>query len=193
MGGDAGNALRLCQTVAIGRPLFLYGPYRRAGHCTTSSNEAFDASLRMRDPRWGLRNLDALVAAADGFVLDRIVVMPANNLSIALRRRWRKSIDGGHPRRRGRFHTCAMRRRPMIRRHFGHFRAAGAGFAARRSRRASPPSTMRIRPACDRARGSAWPRKRADRPATRRLRCGPRRIADTRHPPAALGRFPQPH
>jgi predicted RNA-binding protein with PUA-like domain len=70
-----------------GAPLFLYGPYRRTGHPTASSNEAFDASLKMRDPRWGLRDLHAVVAAAEGFVLDRVVEMPANNLSIILRRR----------------------------------------------------------------------------------------------------------
>lgn len=69
-----------------GAPLFLYGPYHRAGHPTAPTNEAFDASLKMRDPRWGLRDLDECIAAADGFVLDRIVEMPANNLSIVLRR-----------------------------------------------------------------------------------------------------------
>ncbi len=70
-----------------GAPLFLYGPYRRADHPTAESNEAFDASLKMRDPRWGLRDLDEVVAAAEGFWLDRVVEMPANNLSVILRRR----------------------------------------------------------------------------------------------------------
>ncbi|WP_442680899.1 DUF938 domain-containing protein [Sphingomonas sp. ASY06-1R] len=69
-----------------GAPLFLYGPYRRAGHPTASSNEAFDAALKARDPRWGLRDLEAVVAAADGFALDRVIDMPANNLSVVLRR-----------------------------------------------------------------------------------------------------------
>jgi hypothetical protein len=69
-----------------GAPLFLYGPYHRANHPTAPSNQAFDASLKMRDPRWGLRDLDKVVAAADSFVLDRVVEMPANNLSIILRR-----------------------------------------------------------------------------------------------------------
>ncbi|TVV75773.1 DUF938 domain-containing protein [Sphingomonas solaris] len=67
-----------------GAPLLLYGPYRRAGHPTAPSNEAFDGSLRARDPRWGLRDLDEVVAAADGFVLDSVVEMPANNLSVIL-------------------------------------------------------------------------------------------------------------
>ena len=52
-----------------------------------ASNDAFDASLKMRDLRWGLRELDEVVAAADGFLLDRVVEMPANNLSIIFRRR----------------------------------------------------------------------------------------------------------
>ena len=69
-----------------GAPLFLYGPYRHASRRTAPSNEAFDASLKRRDPRWGLRDLDDVIAAADGFVLDRVVDMPANNLSIILRR-----------------------------------------------------------------------------------------------------------
>jgi len=70
-----------------GAPLFLYGPYRRAGYHSAASNDAFDASLKMRDLRWGLRELDEVVAAADGFLLDRVVEMPANNLSIIFRRR----------------------------------------------------------------------------------------------------------
>lgn len=72
-----------------GAPLFLYGPFRRSGHPTAPSNEAFDAALKARDPRWGLRDLDTVIAAADGFVPDRIVEMPANNLSLILRRHQR--------------------------------------------------------------------------------------------------------
>jgi hypothetical protein len=65
---------------------FLYGPYRRAGVPTAPSNESFDASLRARDPQWGLRQLEAVVAAAYGFRLERVVEMPANNLTIVFRR-----------------------------------------------------------------------------------------------------------
>jgi hypothetical protein len=66
-----------------GAPLYLYGPYRRAGVETAPSNEAFDESLKARDPEWGLRELDAVEAEAGkrGLQLDRIVEMPANNLS----------------------------------------------------------------------------------------------------------------
>jgi len=71
-----------------GGPLFLYGPYRRAGTAIAPSNEAFDASLRSRDPRWGLRDLEAVVGLAEtaGFALEAVHEMPANNLSIVLRR-----------------------------------------------------------------------------------------------------------
>lgn len=67
--------------------LFLYGPYRRGDRPAAPSNEAFDASLRARDPRWGLRSVEAVseAARARGFRLDEIVEMPANNLSLVLR------------------------------------------------------------------------------------------------------------
>ena len=67
-----------------GGVLFLYGPYRRFGRHTAPSNEAFDASLRARDPQWGVRDLEAVeeCAAAAGLRLNEIVEMPANNLSV---------------------------------------------------------------------------------------------------------------
>ncbi|MBV8686085.1 MAG: DUF938 domain-containing protein [Alphaproteobacteria bacterium] len=72
-----------------GAPLILYGPYRRDGVPTAPSNEAFDASLRARNPAWGLRALDAVEseAEANGLALDRVVEMPTNNLTIMFRRR----------------------------------------------------------------------------------------------------------
>jgi hypothetical protein len=71
-----------------GAPLILSGPYRRAGVPTAPSNEAFDRSLRSRDPEWGLRMLEQVEAEAapNGLVLERVVEMPANNI-IALFRR----------------------------------------------------------------------------------------------------------
>lgn len=71
-----------------GAPLVLYGPYKRGGIHTAASNEAFDASLRSRDASWGVRDLDAVVEEAEtvGLELDEIVEMPANNLSVVLRR-----------------------------------------------------------------------------------------------------------
>ena len=71
-----------------GAPLFLYGPYRRAGVETVPSNEAFDESLKSRNPEWGLRDLEAVVAEAEkhGLGLDAVVEMPANNLSVIFRK-----------------------------------------------------------------------------------------------------------
>lgn len=69
--------------------LYLYGPYIRDGVGTAPSNLAFDASLKARDPRWGLRRLEDVVAAAEAEALrfDRLVEMAANNLSVIFRRR----------------------------------------------------------------------------------------------------------
>lgn len=72
--------------LAPGAPLILYGPYRRRDAPLADSNEAFDLSLKQRDPGWGLRQVDDVVAAAQGFVLQRLVEMPANNLILVLRR-----------------------------------------------------------------------------------------------------------
>lgn len=68
--------------------LFLYGPFRRDGAHTAPSNEAFDADLRARDPRWGIRDLETVQALArdTGFVFAEEVAMPANNLSLVFRR-----------------------------------------------------------------------------------------------------------
>lgn len=69
--------------------LFLYGPYRRFGRHTAPSNEAFDSSLRERDPEWGVRDLEIVVETAErhGFGLSEVVEMPANNLSVVFMRK----------------------------------------------------------------------------------------------------------
>ena len=71
-----------------GAPLYLYGPMKVDGRCTTESNEAFDESLRARDPSWGIRDMEDVAAAgrARGLVLSRVLAMPANNFSLVLRR-----------------------------------------------------------------------------------------------------------
>ena len=76
------------QFLPSGAPLYLYGAYRREGAETAPSNEAFDQSLRARNPEWGLRQLEDVAAAADGrgLRLDRVVEMPANNLSVIFRK-----------------------------------------------------------------------------------------------------------
>jgi SAM-dependent methyltransferase len=71
-----------------GAPLYLYGPYRQQGIATAESNEAFDVSLKSRNPQWGLRHLDDVAALAHeaGFSAPTVTPMPANNLSVAFRR-----------------------------------------------------------------------------------------------------------
>lgn len=68
--------------------LFLYGPYKRQGAHTAPSNAEFDASLRERDARWGVRDLEAVAnaAGAAGFAAPLVEDMPANNLSLIFRR-----------------------------------------------------------------------------------------------------------
>jgi SAM-dependent methyltransferase len=68
--------------------LYLYGPYRRAGHPTAASNEDFDRDLKSRNPAWGLRALEdvAALAARHGFAAPTVVEMPANNLSVVFRK-----------------------------------------------------------------------------------------------------------
>ena len=71
-----------------GAPLYLYGPFRQPAKPIAPSNAVFDEDLRNRDPRWGLRDLDEVAASAGyhGFVLARVVEMPANNLSVIFRK-----------------------------------------------------------------------------------------------------------
>ena len=67
--------------------LVLYGPYRESDEPLAPSNAAFDESLKARDPAWGLRELDEVVALAKShrLHLTRRVEMPANNLMLLFR------------------------------------------------------------------------------------------------------------
>jgi hypothetical protein len=61
--------------------LALYGPFKVGGQHTAPSNASFDASLRQRDPQWGIRDLEAVASLADDHQLGlrERVEMPANN------------------------------------------------------------------------------------------------------------------
>lgn len=74
--------------LAPGGVLLLYGPYRVDGVPTAPSNLAFDADLRTRNPRWGLRHLADVVAAAAAvdLALREPIAMPANNLLLVFGR-----------------------------------------------------------------------------------------------------------
>jgi SAM-dependent methyltransferase len=68
--------------------LFVYGPFRYGGQYTSYSNQSFDAALRDRDPRSGIRDFEALdtLAVAAGLALLEDAAMPANNQTLV----WRK-------------------------------------------------------------------------------------------------------
>lgn len=67
-----------------GAPLILYGPWVQSDVPTASSNQAFDLSLRDRDPRWGLRLVEDFAAEAGlrGLQLSERRPMPSNNLML---------------------------------------------------------------------------------------------------------------
>ena len=68
--------------------LALYGPFSLGGIHTAPSNEAFDQSLRSRDPAWGVRDRDDIAreAKANGLTLLREIEMPANNMILLFER-----------------------------------------------------------------------------------------------------------
>ncbi|MEO3679916.1 DUF938 domain-containing protein [Rheinheimera fenheensis] len=61
--------------------LCIYGPFNYNGRFTSSSNQAFDASLKSRDPKMGIRDIEAVLPLAQqqGFTLQQDIAMPANN------------------------------------------------------------------------------------------------------------------
>ena len=82
--GLAQGAARL---LAAGGLLILYGPFLE-GADSAPSNLDFSASLKARDPRWGVReraDVEALFAAS-GFATFARIAMPANNQMLAFQR-----------------------------------------------------------------------------------------------------------
>src|SRR5262249_22081530 len=79
----AGALCRGASKILIsGAVLALYGPFRRGGLHTSPSNEAFDRLLQAQNPGWGVRNLEDIAESAtkEGFQLQEVCAMPANNL-----------------------------------------------------------------------------------------------------------------
>jgi SAM-dependent methyltransferase len=74
--------------LARGGVLVLYGPFKIGGAHTAPSNAAFDEDLRRRDPAWGLRDLEAVIAeaSANGLTFLERVAMPANNQTLVFRK-----------------------------------------------------------------------------------------------------------
>ncbi|MCE3289699.1 MAG: hypothetical protein K0R83_1711 [Caulobacter sp.] len=76
------------RVLPAGGVLVTYGPYLEDAVDTAPSNLAFDASLKSRNPAWGIRRREDLetLAAAHGLDLQARIAMPANNLSLVFRR-----------------------------------------------------------------------------------------------------------
>ncbi len=74
--------------LSSGGLLVTYGPYRFDGAFTSPSNADFDASLRARDPSWGVRDVTELARAAleHGLLHEQVIAMPANNHLLVFRR-----------------------------------------------------------------------------------------------------------
>jgi cyclopropane fatty-acyl-phospholipid synthase-like methyltransferase len=69
--------------------LCVYGPFRYGGRYTSDSNAEFDAYLKARDPRSGIRDFEALerLAHEQRLALSADHPMPANNRTLVWRRR----------------------------------------------------------------------------------------------------------
>jgi hypothetical protein len=76
-----GEKLAFAAAAATSFTLAIYGPFNYGGDFTSDSNRAFDASLRARDPRMGIRDFEAVNGLARGIGLELIadIAMPANN------------------------------------------------------------------------------------------------------------------
>lgn len=61
--------------------VIVYGPFNEGGRFSSDSNREFDGSLKLRDLRSGIRDIEAVDALASAIGLTRVnvVAMPANN------------------------------------------------------------------------------------------------------------------
>lgn len=77
--------------------LIVYGPFRIHGEHTSESNATFDASLKSRNPAWGVRDLEAVseLAAQSGFTLTERIAMPANNQTLVFTLSARSEVELG--------------------------------------------------------------------------------------------------
>ena len=73
--------------LTVGGVLYLYGPFKQGGIHTAPSNAAFDESLQSRNPEWGVRDLEEIIAVAarHHLELQQVYPMPANNLSVVFK------------------------------------------------------------------------------------------------------------
>lgn len=78
----------LPEVLAADAVVSVYGPFNYGGVFTSDSNTAFDADLKSRDPKMGLRDFEAVdaLAQAVGLRLVQDYALPANNRCIVWRR-----------------------------------------------------------------------------------------------------------
>ncbi|MBF1999787.1 MAG: DUF938 domain-containing protein [Synechococcales cyanobacterium M58_A2018_015] len=83
--GLMAGARRILPTGGV---LYLYGPFKQNGRHTAASNAAFDTGLQLQNPEWGVRDLEAVVAAAQAqqFQFVKTYTMPAHNLSVVFQK-----------------------------------------------------------------------------------------------------------
>jgi hypothetical protein len=76
------------RTLLPGGFLLTYGPYRFRDAPFAPSNEAFDETLKSRDPSFGIRDVEDLDTLANKVGLSReaTIVMPANNHCLVFRK-----------------------------------------------------------------------------------------------------------
>ena len=76
------------QALGAAGMLVVYGPFNAGGVYTSESNRDFDAWLKARDPRSGIRDVEAVQALAAQVGLRAVddVAMPANNRCLVWRR-----------------------------------------------------------------------------------------------------------
>ena len=76
------------RTLKAGAPLFYYGAFIRKDRETAPSNLEFSRSLTERNPQWGVRQLEDVIAVAEShsLALEEVLDMPNNNYSAIFRR-----------------------------------------------------------------------------------------------------------
>ncbi len=74
----------IAQVIAPGACVCFYGPYNYGGQFTSESNARFDAWLKARDPKSGVRDFEAVnrLASLHGLNLLADIEMPINNRTL---------------------------------------------------------------------------------------------------------------
>ena len=76
------------QYLATDGVLIFYGPFRRNGRHSSTSNRAFDRSLRQKNSTWGVRDLESLKLLCHYHNMKTIHIdeLPTNNLLVSITR-----------------------------------------------------------------------------------------------------------